>query len=33
MAEFDYLNTILIIKLIGPDAIVSLRFKYNINRL
>lgn len=33
MIEFDYLNTILIVKLIESNAIVSLRFDYNTNRL
>ena len=33
LAKFDYLNTILIVKPVGLDAIVSLRSKYNTNRL
>ena len=33
MVEFVYSNTILIVKLVGPDAIVSLRSDYNTNRL
>ena len=33
MAEFDYSNTILIVKPVGPDAAASLRSKHNINRL
>ena len=33
MAEFDYLNIILIVKSIESNVIVSLRFDYNINRL
>ena len=31
--EFDYLNIILIVKSIESNAIVSLRFDYNINYL
>ncbi len=33
MAEFDYSNTILIVKPVGPDAAASLRSGYNTNRL
>ena len=33
MAEFDYSNTILIVKPVGPDAIASLRSDHNTNRL
>ena len=33
MAEFDYSNTILIVKPVGPDAAASLRSKHNTNRL
>ena len=33
MAKFDYLNTILIIKPVEPNTIVSLRSKYNTNHL
>ncbi len=33
MAEFDYANTILIIKPVGPDAAASLRSEHNTNRL
>ena len=33
MAEFDYSNTILIVKPVGSDAITSLRSEHNINRL
>ena len=33
MAEFDYSNTILIVKPVGPDAAASLRSEYNTNRL
>ena len=33
MAELDYLNTILIVKPVGPDAAISLRSKQNANRL
>lgn len=33
MAEFDYSNTILIVKPIRPDTAVSLRSKHNINHL
>ena len=33
MAEFDYSNTILIVKPVGPDAAVSLRSEQNANRL
>ena len=33
MAEFDYSNTILIVKPVGPDAAASLRSEYNTKRL
>ena len=33
IVEFDYLNTILDVKSIRSNATVSLRSKYNINRL
>ena len=33
MIEFDYLNIILIVKSIESNAVVSLRFDHNINRL
>ena len=33
MAEFDYSNTILIVKSVGPDTAASLRSEHNINRL
>ena len=33
MAEFDYSNTILIVKPVGPDAAASLRSEQNTNRL
>ena len=33
IVEFDYINTILIVKPVGSDAIVSLRSKYNTNHL
>ncbi len=33
MAEFDYSNTILIVKPVGPDAAASLRSEHNTNRL
>ena len=33
MAEFDYSNTILIVKPVGPDATASLRSDHNTNRL
>ena len=33
MAECDYLNTILIVKPVGPDTAVSLRSEQNANRL
>ncbi len=33
MAEFDYSNTILIVKPLGPDAIASLRSDHNAKRL
>ena len=33
MAGFNYLNIILIIKLVGSNTVVSLRSEYNINRL
>ena len=33
IVEFNYLNIILIVKLVRPNAIVSLRSKYNTKRL
>ena len=33
MAEFDYSNTILMLRPIGPDATASLRSHHNDNRL
>ena len=33
MAEFDYTNTILIVKPVGSDAAASLRSEHNTNRL
>ena len=33
MAEFDYSNTILIVKPVGPEAAASLRSDHNTNRL
>ena len=33
MAEFDYSNTILIVKPVGSDAAASLRSEHNTNRL
>lgn len=33
MADFDYSDTILIVKPVGPDAAASLRSEYNTNRL
>ena len=33
MAEFDYSNTILIVKPVGPDAAALLRSEYNTKRL
>ena len=33
MAEFDYSNTILVVKPVGPDAAASLRSEHNTNRL
>ena len=33
MAEFDYSNTILIVKPVGPDTAASLRSEHNTNRL
>ena len=33
MAEFDYSNTILIVKPVGPDAAASLRSEHNTKRL
>ncbi len=33
MAEFDYSNTILIVKPVGPDATASLQSDHNTNRL
>lgn len=33
MTEFDYSNTILIVKPIRPDTTASLRSKHNTNRL
>lgn len=33
MVEFDYSNTILIVKPVGSDAIASLRSDHNTNRL
>ena len=33
MAEFNYTNTILIVKPVGSDAAASLRSEHNTNRL